>query len=185
MYDPIIFEVVNIVIFTMIMIIIVIMLIMIIYWMRRIVNVPVDEAHIVTTKRKRKLYDGHGRYIFFSFVGNRIIFKKKVLIFKIPSIKLKDRENLPFYITLSCNVKMITPILTAETLGRDYFPTLQEIINNNVISFVNKTCSEKLFGEINSIRNELESIIKNDLTKTLIKYGFEPIDVKIEELNYL
>ncbi len=159
--------------------------IFIVIWLRSIAVVPPDEIHVVTSKRRKHIYDGSGRYMFFSFLFQRIIFKKEILIIQVPSIIVNDRENMPLTIALTCNVKMNNPIKTLDTLGRDYFMSLENVINNNIEAILKMRCQDKSFDEIKINRGELERNILEDLTRALMQYGFEIIEVKIQELNRL
>ncbi len=158
-------------------------LIFLIVWVRSIVVVPPNQAHVVVSKSKKNLYDGQGRYMYFKLLHRRIIIPKEVLDVDIPDIRLHDMNNLPFVVKISCKVRVKDSYKAAETLGNNVYQGLRRIVDDTVQSSARTTCMQKEILSIMREREEIEESIYKSLTSSFMKLGLEPIIFDIKDIE--
>ncbi len=87
-------------------------------WIMTLNNVPLYEAHILTSRKGLvRVFDGKGRYHFFPHFQKRIIMPKTIMEIKSPRIKHHDVDKLPFGVELACKIQISDPERSAMTLG--------------------------------------------------------------------
>ena len=158
-------------------------LIFLIVWVRSIVVVPPNQAHVVVSKSKKNLYDGQGRYMYFKLLHQRIIIPKEVLDVDIPDIRLHDMNNLPFVVKISCKVKVKDPFKAAETLGNNVYQGLRRIVDDTVQSSARTVCMQRQILQIMRERENIEENIYSSLTSSFMKLGLEPIIFDIKDIE--
>jgi len=158
-------------------------LIFLVVWVRSIVVVPPNQAHVVVSKSKKNLYDGQGRYMFFKLLHRRIIIPKEVLDVDIPDIRLHDMNNLPFVVKISCKVKVKDPYKAAETLGNNVYQGLRRIVDDTVQSSARTVCMQREILQIMREREVIEENIYSSLTSSFMKLGLEPIIFDIKDIE--
>ena len=158
-------------------------IIFVIVWLRSIVVVPPNQAHVVVSKSKKRIYDGMGRYMYFKLLHRRIIIPKEVLDVDIPDIRLHDMNNLPFVVKISCKVKVKDPFKAAETLGNNVYQGLRRIVDDTVQSSARTVCMQKEILSIMREREVIEEAIYSSLTSSFMKLGLEPIIFDIKDIE--
>ena len=139
-----------------------------IVWVSSVVVVPPNEAHVVVSKTKRRLFDGQGRYHFYRLFNRRIILPKEVIDVDIPDIRLHDMDNLPLVVRISCKVQIKNPSKAAETLGREVHETLRRIVDDTVQSSARTICMQKAILTIMREREQIEEGIYHSLTGSFV-----------------
>ncbi|MHA1300268.1 MAG: SPFH domain-containing protein [Candidatus Helarchaeota archaeon] len=152
-------------------------------WVNNIVIVPPNEAHVVVSKSKKRIYDGQGRYFYVRMFNRRIIIPKEVIDVDIPDIRLHDMDNLPLVVRISCKVQIKNPAKAAETLGSDVYETLRRIVDDTVQSSARTICMQKPILTIMRERETIEEGIYKSLTGSFVKLGLEPIIFDIKDIR--
>ena len=74
-------------------------------YFRLLVVVSPTEAHVISTGKRIKIFDGQGRYLYYSLWQERVIVPKHV--FEITRrVRLHDAGNLPFAVEIACKVRV-------------------------------------------------------------------------------
>lgn len=127
----------------------------ILYLWKNFTVVPPNEAHVISGGTKPKIYDGKGRYILLPFWQTRNILSKVVIEISIPSIRLHDKDYLPFAVNVSCKVAVLDPLKAAETLGNATGNEIRPIVDDTIQSAAR---SQSMLHDLISIMRERDTI---------------------------
>ncbi|MCY3411930.1 MAG: hypothetical protein INQ03_09905 [Candidatus Heimdallarchaeota archaeon] len=125
--------------------------------------VPPDQAHVISGGAKPKIYDGHGRYILLPFWQTRNVLSKAVIEISVPSIRLHDKDYLPFAVNVSCKVSIQDPLKAAETLGNATAAEIRPIVDDTIQSAAR---SQAMLHDLVTIMRERDTIEESIYTST-------------------
>ncbi|NVM30760.1 MAG: hypothetical protein HWN65_18105 [Candidatus Helarchaeota archaeon] len=168
-----------------VLIVIAVLAALIVVWvfLSRIVVVPPSEFHVVVSKDKQKVYDGKGRYFYFSTFNRRIVIPKRVLDIEVSQIRLHDKHNLPFQLEISCKIQVRDPSKAAESLGMIDERHLKTITEDTVMSASRSICMQMEILTIMREREEVESAIYKEIVDSMMKLGLEPVIFDIKNIS--
>ena len=152
-------------------------------YISRIQVVPPNEFHVVVSKKTRKVYDGRGRYVYWTTWNRRIIIPKRVLDIEVRRIRLHDKYNLPFELEISCKIQVKDPNKASETLGAVDEVHLKTITEDTVMSSARSVCMTMELLSIMRERENVEIAIYKLIVDSLMKLGLEPIIFDIKDIS--
>lgn len=145
--------------------------------------VPPSEFHVVVSKNRRRVYDGKGRYVFWSTFNRRIIIPKRVLDIEISKIRLHDKYNLPFELEISCKIQVKDSSKASESLGTIDEMHLKRITEDTVMSSARSVCMTMEIITIMREREQVENAIYKLIVDSLMKLGLEPVIFDIKNIS--
>ena len=143
-------------------------------WIMTLNNVPLFEAHILTSRKGLvRVFDGKGRYHFFPHFQKRIIMPKTIMEIKSPRIKHHDVDKLPFGVELACKIQISDPERAAMTLGNSSIHDIRNYVEETIISAMRSQAMQRNLLDIMRNRDELEDNIYRSTHDSLAKIGIE------------
>ncbi|MBD3227180.1 MAG: hypothetical protein GF329_03245 [Candidatus Lokiarchaeota archaeon] len=172
----------SVILWILIVVGIIVFIIYISLYFSNLVVVPPSEFHVVVSKNKRRIFDGKGRYIFWSTFNRRIIIPKRVLDIEVSRIRLHDKHNLPFELEISCKIQVKNPGKAAESLGKIDESHLKRITEDTVMSSARSVCMTMELLNIMREREAVETHIYKLIVDSLMKLGLEPVIFDIKNI---
>ena len=145
-------------------------------WVMTLKNVPLFEAHILTSAHgKVRVFDGNGRYHFFPHFQKRIVMPKTIMEIKTTRIKHHDIDKLPFGVELASKIQITNPQRAAMTLGTSSIHEIKNYVEETIISALRSQAMQRNLLDIMRNRDELEDNIYHSTEAALAKIGIEVI----------
>ncbi|MHA2404203.1 MAG: SPFH domain-containing protein [Candidatus Kariarchaeaceae archaeon] len=145
-------------------------LIFFIYMIKNYTIVPPHEAHVISGG-KFKIFDGQGRYVYWPLWQTRNILSKAVLEISVPSIRLHDKDHLPFAVEISCKVQVGDARKAAETLGVATPAHIRPIVDDTIQSAARSQAMQHELVTIMRERDTIEESIYHSTTDSLSRLG--------------
>lgn len=132
--------------------------------------VPPHEAHVISG-RGYKIFDGQGRYVYWPLWQTRSILSKAVLEISVESIRLHDKQHLPFAVEISCKVQVGDARKAAETLGIATPAHIRPIVDDTIQSAARSQAMQHELVTIMKERDTIEESIYASTTDSLARLG--------------
>ncbi|MHA1911124.1 MAG: SPFH domain-containing protein [Candidatus Kariarchaeaceae archaeon] len=139
-------------------------------YFRLLVVVSPTEAHVISTGKKIKIFDGQGRYLFYSLWQERVIVPKHV--FEITrKVRLHDAGNLPFAVEIACKVRVSDARAAVENLGLVDDEIIKRIVDDTIVAAARSASMRKDLITLMRNRDEVEQEIYASTADTMAKIG--------------
>ncbi|MHA2252371.1 MAG: SPFH domain-containing protein [Candidatus Kariarchaeaceae archaeon] len=149
---------------------VVLVVVALLYMIKNFTVVPPHEAHVISG-RGFKIFDGQGRYVYFPLWQTRNILSKAVLEISVPSIRLHDKDYLPFAVEISCKVQIGDARKAAETLGVATPAHIRPIVDDTIQSAARSQAMQHELITIMRERDTIEGSIYTSTTDSLARLG--------------
>lgn len=135
-----------------------------------LVVVPPTEAHVISTGRKIKIFDGQGRYLYFTLWQERVVVPKHV--FEITrKVRLHDSANLPYAVEIACKVRVADARIAVENLGIVDNDVIIRIVDDTIVAAARSASMKKDLITLMRNRDAVEQEIYSSTADTLAKIG--------------
>ena len=155
---------------TIIIIVAVAIVVIALGYLRLLVVVPPTEAHVISTGKKIKIFDGQGRYLFYSLWQERVVVPKHV--FEITRrVRLHDAGNLPFAVEIACKVRVSDAEAAVKNLGLVDDEIIKRIVDDTIVAAARSASMKKDLITLMRNRDAVEQEIYSSTADTLAKIG--------------
>jgi flotillin len=139
-------------------------------YLRLLVVVPPTQAHVISTGRRLKIFDGEGKYLYFKYWQERVIVPKHV--FEITRrVRLHDAANLPFAVEIACKVRVASAEAAVANLGLVDDEIIKRIVDDTIVAAARSASMRKDLLTLMRNRDEVEQEIYSSTADTLAKIG--------------
>ncbi len=161
----------------------VVIIIGIIVYLQKLVVVPFNEVHVISQGKKTRTYDGKGRYFFLKVIMGRTIIPKHILDIEPAMIKLHDRDNLPYGVSISVKVQVTDPQQAAASLTRIDHSTVAKVVEDTVMSAARSIAMERTILDVMKKREEVEQAVYDMVADALSKLGLSAVIFDIKDIQ--